>query len=178
MSRCIKIQLLPIIIYNLNTKFLCLWRNCTNFDVFINVHSPMAVATPHILITGFKHVKGESCLRLFFASIVPRAMINSSVQTNQNFQILGLLHVTWGIHVRIHFQRISTIKYTSVPFTYFPMTTQFWNKFSWEWTISCLTFFLSSLIDKYTICSVSLCFRFFFRKSIFQTYFILPGLYG
>jgi hypothetical protein len=36
---------------------------------FLIGHSPMAVATPHTLIKGFKHVNGESCRLRFFTSI-------------------------------------------------------------------------------------------------------------
>lgn len=35
----------------------------------IEHHSPIAVATPHTLMSGFKHVNGESCRLRFFASM-------------------------------------------------------------------------------------------------------------
>lgn len=73
-----------------------------NFGDFISVsvsligHSPIAVATPHTLINGFRHVNGESCRRRFFTSILYRTLIALSMYTNQNCQTQWLSHVIRG----------------------------------------------------------------------------------
>lgn len=57
----------------------------------ISCHSPIAVATPHILISGFRHLNGESCRLRFFTSMFLRFFLHKSKTVKVN----DCSHVTW-----------------------------------------------------------------------------------
>lgn len=99
----------------------------TAFSVLIIEHSPIAVATPHTFIKGFRHVNGDSCRRRFFASIFYHALIALSMYTNQNCQTQWLSHVICGASMsRFRFAYFRHC--TSVTFTWiFRPRTQFCN---------------------------------------------------
>lgn len=59
-------------------------------------NSPIAVATPHTLISGFRHVNGDSCRLRFFTSML--STNGEAVYTNRNCQFQWLSCVTWCYH--------------------------------------------------------------------------------
>lgn len=69
------------------------------------MHSPIAVATPHTLIKGFKHVNGDSCRLRFLASI----FFHTTLQTQrQNVKLNGSHMSCICFHVCIHFREPRT----------------------------------------------------------------------
>lgn len=135
---------------------------------FVPHHSPIAVATPQTLINGFKHVNGDSCRLLFFASIFYRAA-DKTRESKLSDSIAFTCHATLlcPLSFFAHFNHG-----TSLRCTYCSPHTQSWNTISMRTNTKNVWLEYFSVIDKnIQFVQSTYAIKHFQTKQIFVTNF-------